>query len=87
MTDIIGTDGKEIKSEDEIRTENSVKLLSELSQTISTSGEKIFSLYIMVKKGEDYLRYSLGSDNVMEDIAQLELLKHSLITRMAQEKT
>tara|TARA_R100000329_G_C7617441_1_gene219303 strand:+ start:3307 stop:3567 length:261 start_codon:yes stop_codon:yes gene_type:complete len=86
MTDIIDTNGKEIKSEDELRKENSIKLLNELSKKISTSDEKIFSLYIMLKQGDSYMRYSLGSDNVMEDIAQLELLKHSLITRMAQEK-
>lgn len=85
MTDIIGTDGKEIKSEGKSKKDFAIELLNNIEKKIS-EGKNLDSSFILLKLDGQYLRYSTGTDNVMEDIAQLELLKHDLLNRMTQAK-
>ena len=85
MTDIIGADGKEIKSEGKSKKDFAIELLNSIEKKIS-EGKNLDSSFILLKLDGQYLRYSTGTDNVMEDIAQLELLKHDLLNRMTQAK-
>ena len=85
MTDIIGADGKEIKSEGKSKKDFAIELLNNIEKKIS-EGKNLDSSFILLKLDGQYLRYSTGTDNVMEDIAQLELLKHDLLNRMTQAK-
>ena len=85
MTDIIGTNGKEIKSEEKPKKDFALQLLNSVSEKVSES-KKLDSLFILVKADEQYFRYSTGTDNIMEDVAQLELLKHDILKRMPEAK-
>ena len=85
MTDIIGTNGKEIKSEGKSKKDFAIELLNSIKKKIS-EGEDLDSSFILLKLDGQYFRYSTGTNNVMEDIAQLELLKHDLLNRMTQVK-
>tara|TARA_R100001510_G_C7636790_1_gene194856 strand:+ start:1285 stop:1542 length:258 start_codon:yes stop_codon:yes gene_type:complete len=85
MTDIIGTNGKEIKSEQKSKKDFALELLNSIGEKIS-EGKDLESSFILIKIDGQYLRYSTGTDSVMEDIAQLELLKHDLLNRMTQSK-
>ena len=85
MTDIIGTNGKEIKSEQKSKKDFALELLNSIGEKIS-EGKDLESSFILIKIDGQYLRYSTGTDSVMEDMAQLELLKHDLLNRMTQSK-
>ena len=85
MTDIIGVNGKEIKSEEKSKKDFALELLNSIKEKIS-EGKNLESCFILLKIDGQYLRYSTGTDNVMEDIAQLELLKHDLLNRMTEAK-
>lgn len=85
MTDIIGTNGKEIKSEKKSKKDFALGLLDSIKEKVS-DGKELESSFILIKIDGQYLRYSTGTDSVMEDIAQLELLKHDLLNRMTQSK-
>ena len=85
MTDIIGVNGKEIKSEEKSKKDFALELLNSIKEKIS-EGKNLESCFILLKIDGQYLRYPTGTDNVMEDIAQLELLKHDLLNRMTEAK-
>ena len=85
MTEIIGTNGKEIKSEKKSKKDFALGLLDSIKEKVS-DGKELESSFILIKIDGQYLRYSTGTDSVMEDIAQLELLKHDLLNRMTQSK-
>ena len=83
MTDIIGANGEKIKSEGKSKKDFSLELLNSVEEKISEA-KNLDSLFILLKADGQYFRYSTGTENVMEDVAQLELLKYDILKRMTQ---
>lgn len=84
MTKIINTKRQEIESEEKTKKDFALELLNRAGKNISEA-KKIESLFILVKTDGQYLRYSTGTDNIMEDVGQLELLKFDILKRMTQD--
>jgi len=82
MTDIIGTDGKEIKSEAEQKRDSVIALIKQIGLEAESKDKKTEGALILLKVDGKYLRYSTGIDNALDEVAQLELLKHDILRRM-----
>jgi hypothetical protein len=83
MTDIIGTDGKEIKSERKGIQEEGLLLLEKVHEDIKNVEPKEFdSLTVLVKIKGKYLKYSIGIVDALLDIGQLEAIKHDILKKM-----
>ncbi len=83
MTDIIGTNGKEIKSEKKLIQDESLLLLEKISEDIKSVEPKEFdSLTILVKIKGEYLKYTIGLADPILDIGQLEAIKYNIIKNM-----
>jgi len=83
MTDIIGTDGKEIKSEKKLAQEESLLLLEKISEDIKNVEPKEFdSLTILLKIKGKYFKYSLGIADAILDVGQLEAIKYDMLKKM-----
>jgi|TARA_R110000803_G_scaffold60921_3_gene120502 hypothetical protein len=83
MTDIIGVDGKEIKSERKGIQEEGLLLLEKVHEDIKNVEPKEFdSLTVLVKIKGKYLKYSIGIVDALLDIGQLEAIKHDILKKM-----
>tara|TARA_R110000782_G_scaffold68254_1_gene137444 strand:+ start:987 stop:1244 length:258 start_codon:yes stop_codon:yes gene_type:complete len=83
MTDIIGTDGKEIKSERKGIQEEGLLLLEKVHEDIKNVEPKEFdSLTVLVKIKGKYLKYSIGIVDALLDVGQLEAIKHDILKKM-----
>ena len=70
----------EIKREP--RNKDTIDLLKHIVQQVEAS-EDATEVFILVKIGREYHRFSTGIANMMKLIAVLEVAKHDCITRMA----
>lgn len=83
MTDIIGTDGKQIKSQEKQTHEESLLLLEKVRDDIKELQPKEFdSITILLKIKGKYLKYSLGIADAILDVGQLEAIKHDILRKM-----
>jgi|TARA_R110000744_G_scaffold350075_1_gene455741 hypothetical protein len=83
MTDIIGVDGKEIKSERKGIQEEGLLLLEKVHEDIKNVEPKEFdSLTVLVKIKGKYLKYSIGIVDALLDVGQLEAIKHDILKKM-----
>jgi|TARA_B100001093_G_C26467818_1_gene859232 hypothetical protein len=80
MTDIIGTDGKEIKSESELRKDEVLKLLKHASENVNKC-KNVEGCIVLLKMNGDYARYSTTIDDIVKEVGQLEMLKTDIINR------
>ena len=80
MTDIIGTDGTEIKSESELRKEQVLKVLKETMDVAKTSDD-VTQVFVLVKVGKTYIRHSTHVDDTVSELGRIDLLKHDILMR------
>ena len=83
MTEIIGTNGKEIKSEQKLVQDESLLLLEKVHKDIKELEPKEFnSITVLLKIKGKYLKYSLGIADAILDVGQLEAIKHDILKKM-----
>ena len=84
MTDIIGTAGKEIKSETELKKEDVIKVLKETMEVAKTS-DNVTQVFVLLRVGDVYVRHSTQIDDTMSELGRVDLLKHDILNRMNQK--
>ena len=62
--------------------EKAKELLKTVGEEIEGDPKNFESLLILVKIGGRYLKYTSGTKNVIEDVGQLEVIKHDMINSM-----
>lgn len=90
MTNTIDKDDQEITNEESGITgsdkDTAMSILKEVGDEINGDSENFESVLILVKIRGRYLRYSSGVNNAMEDVGQLDVIKHDLIRRIVGGK-
>lgn len=66
--------------------EKAKELLKTVGEEIEGDPKNFESLLILVKIGGRYLKYTSGTKNVIEDVGQLEVIKHDMINSMIGSK-
>ena len=66
------------------RNQNAIDLMATVTTKIKDSPEAT-EVFILVKIGGDYVRFSSGVDNLMHLVATLELAKFDALQRMSQD--
>ena len=66
--------------------EKAKELLKTVGEEIEGAPKNFESLLILVKIGGRYLKYTSGTKNVIEDVGQLEVIKHDMINSMIGSK-
>ena len=66
--------------------EKAKELLKTVGEEIEGDTKNFESLLILVKIGGRYLKYTSGTKNVIEDVGQLEVIKHDMINSMIGSK-
>lgn len=64
------------------KNEGAIRVLEEALKA-AKENENTSNLMLLMKVGDDYLRYSTALDDPMAVVAQLELGKHDVILQMA----
>ena len=83
MTDIIGTNGKEIKSQKKSVQDESLLLLEKVHKDIKELEPKEFdSITVLLKIKGKNLKYSLGIADAILDVGQLEAIKYDILKKM-----
>jgi hypothetical protein len=90
MINTIDKDDQEITNEESGITgsdkDTAMSILKEVGDEINGDSENFESVLILVKIRGRYLRYSSGVNNAMEDVGQLDVIKHDLIRRIVGGK-
>ena len=66
--------------------EKAKELLKTVGEEIEGDPKNFESLLILVKIGGRNLKYTSGTKNVIEDVGQLEVIKHDMINSMIGSK-
>ena len=66
--------------------EKAKELLKTVGEEIEGDPKNFESLLILVKIGGRYLKYTSGTKNVIEDVGQLQVIKHDMINSMIGSK-
>ena len=66
--------------------EKAKELLKTVGEEIEGDPKNFESLLILVKIGGRYLKYTSVTKNVIEDVGQLEVIKHDMINSMIGSK-
>lgn len=66
------------------RNQNALDLMATVTEKITDSPDAT-EVFILVKIGGDYMRFSSGIDNLMHLVATLELAKFDALQRMSTD--
>jgi hypothetical protein len=80
MTDIIGTDGKEIKSESKMKKDKVLKVLEE-TLLVAKESKEVEQVFVLVKIKGVYVRHSTQIDDVPSELGRIDMLKNDILTR------
>ena len=80
MTDIIGTDGKEIKSESEMKKDKVIKVLEE-TLLVAKENKEVEQVFVLIKINGVYVRHSTQIEDIPSELGRIDTLKHDILMR------
>ena len=80
MTDIIRTDGKEIKSESEMKKDKVIKVLEE-TLLVAKENKEVEQVFVLIKINGVYVRHSTQIEDIPSELGRIDTLKHDILMR------